>query len=232
MPPVRSTPWPSRTISIRRSDVGQRAGRRVDVGDEQADRVGAAVDGADPDGCRRSRRVCRHPSPSARPVRRVGRAAGAAATSRRACSSASSPSGLTPGPGGQRVRDEDVQALDPGRHAAGGDPVDLGHVAELGAAREVVVVRGSVALARDRRRASSRSVISFITPGVSRVLDRAPVSRGQVGVVRRRERRAVGQPGLGARRRRARRTGSGARPRRPRGPGARAGARRRRGRPR
>ena len=64
MRPVRSTPWPSRTISIRRMDVGERPGRRVDVGDEQADRVGAAVDG----------RATRHVSRSAlrRAVRRLG----------------------------------------------------------------------------------------------------------------------------------------------------------------
>ena len=44
--PVRSTPWPSRTTRISRWTSCLL--RAVDVGDEQADRVGAAVDGGDP----------------------------------------------------------------------------------------------------------------------------------------------------------------------------------------
>ena len=48
---------------------------------------------------------------------------------------------------GQRLAGEHVQALHPVRHAAGGDPVDLGDVlaggtAELGAVLEVALVRG------------------------------------------------------------------------------------------
>ena len=44
--------------------------------------------------------------------------------------SASSPSGLTPGPAASACADEDVQALHPVGHAPCGDPVDLGHVAD------------------------------------------------------------------------------------------------------
>src|SRR5690606_4651874 len=47
-------------------------------------------------------------------------------------------------PDGQGVRDEHVQALDAIRHAAGTDALDLGHLAELGAAAQVVLVGGAV----------------------------------------------------------------------------------------
>ena len=45
--PVRSTSWPSRTIRISRTSVDLVARRGVEVGDEQLDRVGAAVDRSD-----------------------------------------------------------------------------------------------------------------------------------------------------------------------------------------
>ena len=69
--PVASTPWPSRTTSIRRSrSVCAPVGR--DVGDEQPDGVGAAVDGGDPGHARLpapARRTARRPTtrPSRRP---------------------------------------------------------------------------------------------------------------------------------------------------------------------
>ena len=100
-------------------DVGQHGRVRVDVGDEQPDRVRAAVDRRDPrslassgHGRRRARRLDAGPASHHAPRRRAPR--------RR--------SGLTPRPGGERVRDQHVQALDPVGHAAGRlMPVDLGH---------------------------------------------------------------------------------------------------------
>ena len=105
-------PAPSRTISIRRSTSVSVAGVGVDVGDEQPDRVGAAVDRGDP-------------GHGARPGADDARAR--CATSRAARPSASSPSGFTPGPAASDVRDEHVQALHPVRHAAGRDAGDLRH---------------------------------------------------------------------------------------------------------
>ena len=100
--PVASTPWPSRTISIRRSrSVCAPVGR--DVGDQQADRVGAAVDRGDA----ASRAVLggwAH-GPGRPPLPHLLDRAVA--------------DRVDPGPGGQRVRGEGVQALDPVGHAAG-----------------------------------------------------------------------------------------------------------------
>ena len=61
--PVRSTPWPSRTIRNSRTS---RAGRVAQVADQQLDRVGAAVDRGDaahasPDGSRLDARARRPP---------------------------------------------------------------------------------------------------------------------------------------------------------------------------
>ena len=132
-------------------EVDERAGRRVDVGDEQADRVGAAVDRADADGLvshgrpRRQRvsggcRACH--GGVLRPRGRAAHDVGVHQSS--SIASASSPSGLTPGPAASECADEDVQALDPGRHATRRHPVDLGHLTELGAAREVLLVGRAV----------------------------------------------------------------------------------------
>ena len=140
MTPVRSTPCPSRTISIRRTTSVEPA-VVADVGDEQADRVGAAVDRGDagPD-------AVAHGALPASVVSRSSRAAAPGASAEQGCRCHHGvehrerlvAERVDPGPGGERVGDEHVQALDPGRHAAGGDARDLGHVAELGAAREVV----------------------------------------------------------------------------------------------
>ena len=109
--PVRSTPCPSRTISIRRSTSRSVPGVGVDVGDQQPDRVGAAVDRRDP----------RHGVVLVRGARTAGPPVGQQverlvaervdARSRR-----------------ERVRDEHVQALHPVGHAAGRDAVDLRHL--------------------------------------------------------------------------------------------------------
>ena len=81
------------------------------------------------------------------------------------------------GPGGERVRDQHVQALDPVGHAAGGDAGDLGHVAELRRAR-----RGSprarprtARAARGRRRAARSSRAS------ARLLQRPTARRSAAG---------------------------------------------------
>ena len=56
-------------------------------------------------------------------------------------SSTSSPSGFTPRPCGERLAGQHVQALDPVGMPAGGDAVDLGHVTDRLAGREVALVR-------------------------------------------------------------------------------------------
>ena len=80
--PVRSTPCPSRTIVVRRSTCSACPASSVEVGDQQPQRVGAAVDGR-PD----------HGSFAAR-----GSTHGPLCHHSGNRSSASSPSGLTPGP--------------------------------------------------------------------------------------------------------------------------------------
>ena len=175
-------------------DVGQQA-VVTDVGDEQAQRVGAAVDGGHP----RPDAVAHGALPasvaSLGRVRGVGRAGvplppGVEHLERLVAER------VDPGPGGERVGDQHVQALDPGRHAAGGDPGDLGHVAELGAALEVVEVRRGVPLAQlgvDLEPLGHLAHDALALQGRQR-----PGEAGTGGVERRRERRAVGQPGLGA----------------------------------
>src|SRR6476620_3470647 len=97
---------------------------------------------------------------------------------------------------GQRVADEDVEALDAGRHAARGDPVDLGYAAELRTLRQVVLVglrirRGELLVAGE--------ALGHLLHHACRLegAHRAGEARAR-GVVRRREGRAVGQSGLGA----------------------------------
>ncbi len=85
------------------------------------------------------RGVMRPSVPRGQQVQRSGRHA------RRArATSASSPSGLTPGPAAERVAHEDVQALHARGHPARRDAVDLLDVAERLALREVVLVRAPV----------------------------------------------------------------------------------------
>ena len=104
--------------------------------------------------------------------------------------------GVDPGPGAERVRDEHVQALDPGRHAAGRDPGDLGDVTELGAALEVVEVRGGIRLPQNGIRLESLAHLAHHALALEG-RQRAGEARAG-GVERRREGRAVGQPRLGA----------------------------------
>ena len=76
------------------------------------------------------------------------------------------------------MRGQHVQALHPVGHPAGRDPVDLGHVAQLGPGGEVGAVRVGVRRGQVGSSAS-RSSISRIRPDPSSV----PISdaaRGQV----------------------------------------------------
>ena len=84
--------------------------------------------------------------------------------------SASSPSGLTPGPDGQAVRDQHVQALHPVRHAAGADAGDLrrrGRSIRGGPGRPRARP-GSARPARGRRAAARSSRASARTPRAAR----------------------------------------------------------------
>ena len=127
--------------------------------------------------------------------------------------------------------DEHVQALDPGRHPAGADPVDLGRRRPSSLApRQVGLVRG-LRYARGQLGVGAQPVGHLAHQ--SGRLERADRGRrpraGQV--VQRRERRAVGQPRRGLDRRPDCRTGSGARPPGSRAARGRAGRRPRPGRP-
>ena len=84
---------------------------------------------------------------------------------------------------GQRLAGQHVQALDPVGHAAGGDPLDLGHV-EPGPRRARRAPRGSARGRRGRPRPArgrcrAASCISFISPEPSSVPMRE-AARGQV----------------------------------------------------
>ena len=92
------------------------------------------------------------------------------ATTHRAASSTSSPSGFTPAPLGQRLAGEDVQALDPVGHAAGGDARDLGHLADRRRARRgrPRAPGGTPPRAPRPRRGARSSRASAPTPRASR----------------------------------------------------------------
>ena len=129
------------------------------------------------------------------------------------CASASSPSGLTPGPGGERVADQHVQALHPVRHAAGAAPRSRRHVRERPAPRQVGLVRarGSRRRARGRWPAARSSRASARrTPAGRR--PRPPAGRSgstasgtacRPPAAARSRRRRAGRTGSGARRRRS-----------------------------
>ena len=140
-------------------DLGQRA-------DQQLDRVGAAVDGGDHRDGRCRAVAARPPQPAARPPR-----TGPRPTSPPSASSTSSPSGFTPGPWASDCAGQDVQALDPVGHPAGGDALDLRHRARArpGAAEVALVsALGTPPPARARRRAGPASASSGRTPRASR----------------------------------------------------------------
>ena len=128
--PVRSTSWPSRTISIRRS---------TSVRVERSASTSATSSRIElvPQSIAATRVMPRPPRPRRR--RRTGRAPPVGqrvrAPRRRA--------GWRPARG-QRVGHQHVQALHPVRHAAGGDAGDLGDLLDRAADREVALVRVAV----------------------------------------------------------------------------------------
>src|SRR3954452_18419356 len=96
--------------------------------------------------------------------------------------------------GGQRVADQHVQTLDAGRHATGSDAGDLLDVFDGLAVREIGLVRGPVARSQVRIRCQTVRHFLHHALGLQR-----PDGRGEPRtrhVVRRGERRTVGQPRL------------------------------------
>ncbi len=195
--PVRSTSWPSRTIRSSRTRLSWVPAVRVDVGDEQPDGVRAAVDRGDPG----------HSSPAA--ARRGHARAGGpelAEPVEHLVAERVDPSAL-----GERLRGQHVQALDPCRHAAGGDARRSRARGRLtrgtrGRRRGPCVGRGELA---GRRRAARTSPSSARTPRACRS------SRRPGGRSGRRSWGTACRPRAAARwpPRRGCRTGSGARPR-------------------
>ena len=188
--PVASTPWPSRTTSIRRTrSVAPPVGR--DVGDEQADGVGAAVDRRDPG----------HAAPS-------GSAHGPWPTTPPSPSTARSPIGFTPGPAASACPASACRHL-----TRSGMPPAVARVGSTSLASPL----GEVGLVRargTRRPAPGRCPARPATRASGRRTPagwRRPTPAGRSGST------ASGtgcRPRAGARspRRRAGRTGSGARP--------------------
>ena len=128
----------------------ERARRGVDVRDEQTDGVGPAVDRSHTSHAAQPAIAATPPAPDPRPARAAGvrRARQQVQRSGRHGSRDQRErlvaERVDARPGGERVRDQHVQALDPVRHAAGRDARDLRDVAELGPARQVVLVRAPV----------------------------------------------------------------------------------------
>ena len=178
--PVASTPWPSRTIRIAAQQVGVRAGRpgrRRRAAGSSWCRSRSAATRVTPS----SPRLGAH-GPGGPPLahRRVERLVAER---------------VDPGPGGQRVRDQHVQALDPVGHAAGGD---ARAAARRSASRvgQVGLVRARGSAAASSGSVASRPAISRIRPG--RLQPARRRGRPRAGqVVQRRERRAVLQPRRG-----------------------------------
>ena len=203
--PVRSTPWPSRTIR----DLAHRRPRRARSADQQLDRVGAAVDGGDAG--HSTGRVGADARAGGPPVAErvehlVAERVDAAAL-------------------GERLAGQHVQALDPVGHPAGRDAGDLGDARPI-AARAAGEVgarapRRTPPPARGRRRAGP--AISLHQPRRPRACRSGRRPAGRSG------RRSSGTACRRAaaarwRRRRGCRTGSGARSRGSRAAAGRAGA--------
>ena len=189
--PVRSTPCPSRTTRISRTT--SVSAPSLDVGDQQPDRVRPAVDAGD----------AHHDAPRGTHGPSAHHAGSAA--------SASSPSGFTPGPAASACPTSDVQALDPGRHAAGADPGDLGDLR-----RSPRAGRGRPRAPRGTPRPAPRPSRSRSV--ISRIIPLAPACRSRPRPAGRSGSRASGTAcrraaAARSRRRRDCRTGSGARPR-------------------
>ena len=160
--PVRSTPSPSRTIRISRTATsGSAPISSLIVLVPQSIAATTSVTGVVTCG---THGPSAHQSPSS--------------------ASTSSPSGFTPWPWASDCAGQDVQALDPVGHPAGGDALDLRHVEpglprELGAGLEVALVRHGGTPPPAPASADSRSCICFISPDPSRVPMR-DAARGQV----------------------------------------------------
>ena len=137
--------------------------------------------------------------------------------------SASSPSGLTPGPSASAWATSTCRHLTRSGMPPGGDAGDLRHGLDRFARGEVALVSGPVGRAPARRRPPAARSSRASCPPASRVPTAA--GRPRAGeVVQRRERRAVGQPRSGLHDVRRCRRGSGAPPdvrRGARGPAAR-----------
>ena len=178
--------------SASRGPARSRAGRRVEVGDEQLDGVGAAVD-------------ARRPGVTAAPAR-PARRTGPAAQNSPSASSTSSPSGLTPRPWASDWPASTCRHLTRSGMPPAEMPSISGTCPIASRGLEVALVRGAVGRrrGRGRRRAARSSPPSAREP--SSVADqRGGAGAGQVEG--RRERGAVGQPRLGGRRRRGCRSG-------------------------
>ena len=149
------------------------------VGDQQLDGVGAAVDRGD-QGHDGSASGATH-GPLGPPLPQPGQHLVAEHVDAR--------------PGGQRVGGQDVEALHAGRHPTGGDAGELGDVAERGPVGEVGGMGGGVG--RGEPGVVAEPGLHLLhQPGALEGADQRGGARaGQV--VGRRERRAVGQPGLG-----------------------------------
>ena len=139
---------------------------RAAVGHQQPDRVGAAVDGRHPvhdcraSGSGRFDARARLPPVAQRGQRLVAQR-------------------VHPGPGGQRVRHQHVQALHPGGHSAGRDAAGLGHLTELLAPGQVGLVRSPVAGGQVRVGAQPGGHLPH-QPGRLQGGDSATTARGQV----------------------------------------------------
>src|SRR6478752_3593566 len=130
MRPVRSTPYPSRTISIRRStSVSAPVSRSTSATSSRMELVPQST----------------APTRTSRPESAIRRLEGGRRAAGRLPPVVELLQHLVAEhvdarPPGERVRGENVQALDPVGHPSSGDPGDLLDVAELAAVGEVVVV--------------------------------------------------------------------------------------------
>ena len=98
-------------------------------------------------------------------------------------------------PGGERVGGQHVQALHPVRHAAGGDARDLGTSPRRGPVGEIGAVRGGVRRRQHGIGGQPGLPLLHQAGPLEGADERGGARAGQV--VRRGERRAVGQPRLG-----------------------------------
>ena len=184
--------------------VDQGAGRRVDVGDQQPDRVGAAVDRGHAVTVMRS---SRHGGSARRMVQPPTRSGSSA--------SASSPSGLTPGPAASECATRTCRHLTRSGIPPADTPAISGTTAERLPRGDVRLVRGAVGrgqLGVGGQPLAHRTHQALGLEGADRA--RSPAGRSGSRASGRACRRAAAAP---SRPRRGCRTGSGARRRAPRG---------------